>query len=453
MAASALFIPSQPARSPVWRPWWRGLYGERLRSIVHDMSDPAFDAPYVRTRFLHLPIHMVSDPAMIGHVLLDNHANYARPSLVRMTLRPMLGNGLFNAEGESWRAQRKLVAPTFSPGAVAGMTALMAQEAARQCAAFPARSATVDMAACATDATMRIIAGALFSGDERLLSPEAAIHIDRLVRSVGQPRILRMFGMESLDWSPHMIAVRASRRYLRGTLTAIVDERGPGGGADDFFGGLMRSLYASLPPAEARSTAIDNAITFYVAGHETTAVALAWSSYLLAAQPMHQEQLHAEAVAALTGDMATLPDRLPTLRAFLDETMRLYPPVAQIIREALADDDMCGVAVKKGEIVAIYPWLVHRHRTLWHDADAFDITRFAEPNRAKLHRFQYLPFGAGPRICVGARFATVEALIILAHWLAARRFRLPDGAAPLPTGTVTLRPKQGMPLIVEPLGG
>lgn len=452
MTARVLFEPVQPPRSPTWRPWWRGLYGERLRSVVHDMSDPAFDAPYIRTRFLHLPIHMVSDPAMIGHVLLDNHANYLRPSLVRAALRPMLGNGLLNAEGESWRAQRKLVAPTFSPAAIAGMAALMGSEAQRQVAAFPAGPAVIDMADQATQATMRIIAGALFSGDERLLSPEAGVHIHRLVSSVGQPRILRMFGLEALDWSPHMIAVRSSRRYLRGALTAIVDERGPGGGGDDFFGGLMRSLYANLPPAEARATAIDNAITFYVAGHETTAVALAWAAYLLAAQPALQEELRAEAVAALQGDVATLYDRVPRLRLFLEETMRLYPPVAQIIREALTDDDMCGVPVKKGEIVAIYPWLLHRHRTLWDNADAFDMDRFAEPRRAALHRFQYLPFGAGPRICVGARFATVEALIILAHWLAARRFSLPDGPVSIPTGTVTLRPKHGMRLRVEPLG-
>jgi cytochrome P450 len=422
-----------------------------MRNILHEMSDPAFDVPHVRTRFLHLRMHLVSSPAMIGHVLLDNAANYVRPDIARKLLRPMLGNGLLNAEGESWRLQRKLVAPTFSPAAVSRMAALMAQEAERQSAALPAGSAIIDMAERATDATMRIIASALFSGDARLLSAKAGIHIERLVKAAGQPRLLRMLGLEGLDWSPHMIAVRASRRFLRGTLTAIVDERGPDGGADDFFGGLIRSLYASMPPAEARTTAIDNAITFYVAGHETTAVALAWSAYLFAAQPTLQDALRAEAVAALEGDIGTVADRLPQLRLFLDETMRLYPPVAQIVREALADDDMCGVPVKKGEIIVVYPWLVHRHRTLWDDPDAFDMARFAEPNRSKLHRFQYLPFGAGPRICVGARFATVEALIILAHWLAARRFSLPDGPVSMPTGTVTLRPADGMRLKVEPL--
>ena len=451
MTESALFIPSQPPRSPVWQPWWRGLYGERMRDILHEMSDPAFDTPHVRTRFLHLKMHLVSDPAMIGHVLLDNHANYARPDIARKLLRPMLGNGLLNAEGEDWRKQRKLVAPTFSPAAVAGMAQLMAMEAEQQCAAFPAGPAVVDMAERATEATMNIIAQGLFSGDQRLLSAEAAIHITRLVNAAGQPRFLRLLGLEGLDWSPHMIAVRASRRYLRGTIAAIVDERGPSGGADDFFGGLMRSLYATVPPDEARSLAIDNAVTFYVAGHETTAVALAWGAYLFAAQPDLQEELRAEAVAALTGDIASLYDRLPRLRAFLDETMRLYPPVAQVIREALADDDMCGVPVKKGELIVVYPWLVHRHRILWDNPDAFDIERFAEPNRGKIHRFQYLPFGAGPRICVGARFATVEALVILAHWLAARHFSLTDDAPPMPTGTVTLRPRHGMKLRIEPL--
>src|SRR5262249_11195619 len=156
---------------------------------------------------------------MIGHVLLDNAANYPRANLVRQVLRPMLGNGLLNAEGDSWRLQRKLVAPTFSPAAVSRMSLLMAQEAERQCEALPPGPALVVMAPGATDATMRIIANGLFSGDERLLTPEAAIHIERLIRSAGQPRFLRMIGLEGLDWSPHMIAVRASRRFLRGALT------------------------------------------------------------------------------------------------------------------------------------------------------------------------------------------------------------------------------------------
>ena len=449
---AALFVPPLPPRDPHWLPAWRAMFGERMRSVVHGLPEPAFDVWRASGRLLNIRFHIVNRPATIGRVLLERHANYLRPELTRKLLRPSLGNGLLTAEGEDWRTQRKLVAPTFSPPAVAQLTPLMAEEAERRAAAFPATAARVDLAAVATETTMAIISRALFSGDERLLTPDAGRHITRLVLAAGEPRFLRLLGYEALDFSPRMAAVRASRRWLRATLGAIVDERGPDGGADDFFGGLMRSFYADMPPEEARALAVDNAITFYAAGHETTAVALAWSVYLLAAQPELQEALRAEAGAALDGDPAALPDRVPLLRAFLDETLRLYPPAAQIVREAAADGDLDGIAVRKGDHIVIYPWAVQRHRKLWDNPDAFDIERFSEANKPAIDRFQYLPFGAGPRICVGMRFAIVEALIILAHWLAARRFRLTDEPSPVPTGRVTLRPKAGMPLLVEPLG-
>jgi cytochrome P450 len=306
------------------------------------------------------------------------------------------------------------------------------------------------MAQAATRLTAAIIARTLFSNDPRLASTEARRHIETVV-AAGQPRLLRVLGLEGWDMSPSMIRLRRARRYLRETLEALVRERGTGGGADDFFGGLIRAFRGDRPGPEADALAVDNAITFYVAGHETTATALTWATYLLAAQPQLQEDLRAEAQGALGAGPIGLVDRVPLLRCFLDETLRLYPPVVQIIREAAADDDMCGQPVRKGELVFIYPWVLHRHRALWDRPDSFDPTRFAPERAAGLHRFQFLPFGAGPRVCVGARFATVEALVILAHWLGAARFRLPPDLAPMPGGTITLRPRDGMPLIVEPL--
>jgi cytochrome P450 len=452
MLATSPFVAPVPPRDPNWRPAWRAMFGERVRSIVAGLPEPAFQVWIASGRLLNIRFHIVNHPEMIRRVLLDHSANYVRPELTRKLLAPSLGNGLLTAEGEDWRMQRKLVAPTFAPPAVAELAPLMAQEAVRLTALFPASRARADVAAVATETTMAIISRALFSGDARLMSAEASRHITRLVLAAGEPRFLRLMGYEAFDLSPRMARVRASRRWLRGTLGAIVDERGPDGGADDFFGGLMRSFYASMPPAEARELAIANAITFYAAGHETTAVALAWSAYLLAAQPELQEQVRAEALAAVTGDPANLSERVPLLRQFLDETLRLYPPAAQIVRQALADDRLGNVAVKAGDHVIVYPWTVQRHRRLWDNPDAFDIDRFAEAEKGKIDRFQYLPFGAGPRICVGMRFALVEAQIILAHWLAARRFRLIEGAPPpFPTGRVTLRPKGGMPLLVEPL--
>ena len=451
MATTAPFIPAQPIRVPDWLPGWRGMTGERLRSVVHGIAEPAFDVWHKERQFLNMQLHIVNHPDMIGHVLLDNHANYVRPKLTRQILKPVIGNGLLSAEGEDWRKQRRIVAPTFAPGAVARMAGLMAEATAEQMQDWPSETRRIDMAQVATDTTLAIIAKALFSGDPRLVTREAASHIEAVISVAGQPRFLRMIGLQEYDPSPSMFRMRRSRRWLRETLGQLVRERGPDGGGDDFFGGLMRALYADLPPDEAAELAVDNALTFYAAGHETTATALSWAIYLLAGQPALQEEARAEALANLGGDVATLAERLPLLRQILDETMRLYPSALQLIREAVADDDMHGIPVKKGELMFIYPWVVHRHRQLWENPDSFDHSRFTPENKAQQHRFQYIPFGVGPRICVGARFAITEALVILAHWLSARRFRLTPGFQPLPYGNVTLRPKGGMPLVVEPL--
>ena len=454
-AAFARFEPPHPPRIATFQPGWRALYGERLRNIVHGLPEPAFDVLHRQTRLLHFRIHLVNDPAMIGHVLQGNPANYPRPPLARAVLRPFIGEGLLTAEGASWKLQRRIVAGAFTPAAVNRMTGLMSEAARAQVDGWPGSSARIDFAAEATRLTMAVIADALFGGDPRLTTPEAGAHIARIIAATAQARPLTLLGLSHLDPSPGQVAVRRSGRWLRARIGGLVDDPARGD-ADDFFAGLLRALRHEYPRDTADALALDNALTFFVAGHETSATALAWSAYLLAAQPALQELLREEAVAALAGPIWALIDRLPLLRQFLDETMRLYPPLAQISRQALADDEIAGmtgaaVRVRKGDLLLIYPWLVHRHRKLWDDPDAFDFARFSPERRPSQHRFQYLPFGAGPRICVGLRFAQVEMLVILAHWLAARRFALPEGAAPLPYGTVTLRPRGGMMLDIQPL--
>ncbi len=451
MASAAPFTPVYPQRLPDWAPTWRGFFGERLRNTLYGWPDEAFDILYRRREVMGFTVHLAFDPDMIGHIMLDNKENWVRPGIAQRLLSPLIGNGLLSSEGEDWRKQRKIVAPTFAPGAVGKMAAPIAAVAVDLAAQWPATAARIDMAKAATDATMAIIANTLFSGDLRLTTRAAAAHIDSLVVAGGQARVTAMLGLADWDISPTMRRARAARQYLRDTLTAVVKERGPSGGGDDFFGGLIRALHAQFPPAEAEALAVDNAITFYVAGHETTANALAWTSYLLAAQPALQEDARDEAIAALTGDVASLADRVPLLRAILDESMRLYPPAPRFDREAVGPDSLGDNPVGKGDLISVWPWVIHRHRALWTNADGFDHTRFMGAAKAKLHRFQYLPFGAGPRVCVGARFAIVEALVILAHWLSVRRFSLAPGYRPDPVGSVTLRPRGGMPLIVSPL--
>jgi cytochrome P450 len=173
---------------------------------------------------------------------------------------------------------------------------------------------------------------------------------------------------------------------------------------------------------------------------------MSWTLFLLASQPDLQEELAAEARSALAGGEEDVAERTPRLRLFLSESLRLYPPVPRFDRQAIGPDRLGEWDVGPGDIVSIWPWLLHRHRSLWDDPDAFDIERFAE--RGGRHRFQYLPFGAGPRTCVGAQFATTEALTLLAHWLGAWRFVGTDREVRA-AGMVTLRPAGGLPLLLE----
>lgn len=453
------FIPVQPPRTADWVPVWRGFFGERLRNTVHGWPEPAFDVPHKTRRVLGFTVHIVSRPEAVERILLTNKANYLRPGIARRILSPLLGNGLLSAEGEEWKVQRRIVAPTFAPGAVAGMADGMARCAQDDLDSWPDITsgswARFDVAAAATRTTMAIIAHSLFGGDARLITPVASRHIEGLVMAAGQARFTTMLGLQDIDPSPTMRRARASRAWLRATLTQLVRDRGPdGGGAtggDDFFGGLIRALHDQFPAEEAAALAVDNAITFYVAGHETTANALAWTLYCLAGQPALQEEVREEALAAASLAPAERYEAMPVMRMVLEEAMRLYPPAPRFDREAQADDQLGDLAVKAGDLVSIWPWVIHRHRSLWDDPDRFDHRRFAPEARAKLHRFQYLPFGGGPRVCVGMRFAMVEALLILGTWLSHYRFALPSGFRPDPVGAVTLRPRGGMPLLVDAL--
>jgi cytochrome P450 len=403
----------------------------------------------MRRQVLGFTVHTLTDPDAVQRVLLDNAGNYEKPRIVKRLLAPLAGRGLVSADGGLWRDQRRIVAPTFAPGAVARLAPLIAGIVDAHSAAWPRGPAVIDMAAEATQATLTVIVQALFSGDPRLTSAEASAHIRAALNATAAARLAALLGFPMPGFTRTIRAGRRGIVYLRQTLEAIVRERGVGGGPDDFLGGVIRALAAQYPPEEALELAADNAGTFYLAGHETTANAVAWSLYLLSEDQDAQERARGEALAALAGDPAALPEGAPWLRQVLEEAMRLYPPAPRFDREAAGEDLLCGERIRRGDIVTVMPWLMHRRPALWRDPDVFDPERFSPEAKARLHRFQYLPFGAGPRVCVGARFATMEAMIILAYWLAARRFA-PSARPVEPVGGVTLRPAGGLWLQASP---
>lgn len=440
------FVPPHPPRPPGPVPAWRGFIGERARQAVYGWSDQAFESDGFTRDVLGFRVHVLLDPDAIGAALLDHADDLPKPDIALRLLGPVIGRGLLTADGPLWRRERKIVAASFTPNAVAAHRPLFEQAAAAATEQW--RDGEVrDLARDSTQVTMRVIALALFGGDPALTSAAAMRSISDALDSFAQPRMQALLGLPLVPIGLKALRGQRGQRYLRSTLARLVDER-RGGRGGDWLAGLVAALEEQFDPLEARTLAIDNAATFYLAGHETTANALAWSFYLLGEQPELQEQLADEARAALASPAwagCDLPAALPRLHAFLQEALRLYPPVPRFDRQARSRLRLGKHEVRPGDIVSIWPWLVHRHRKLWDDPDAFIASRFLSGQR---HRFQYLPFGGGPRICVGAQFATVEALTILASWLAHWRFRS-TGDSVRTSGLVTLRPSPGVPLRLE----
>ena len=439
------FIPPYPPRPVKPVATWRGFFGERARTSVYGWSQRAFEIGYLRRNILGFRIHILLDPDLIQHVLLDNAANYAKPDIVKSLLDPIIGRGLLTSDAELWREQRRIVAATFSPAAVEAQRSMFV-EAACQTMEGWSDGEVRDMAADATRTTMTVIALALFGGDPRLVSDESMAQIAAAIEGFSEARMLALFRLPQIPVTPKGRAGKRGQVYLRKTLTDVVDDRWHGRVKGDFLTGMIDALRKQFPEAEARALSVDNAATFYLAGHETTANALSWTLFLLAAQPELQEVLAAEAQAALSGGSDNVADRTAQLRLFLSESLRLYPPVPRFDRQAVGQDQLGERDVEPGDIVTIWPWILHRHRKLWDDPDAFDMGRFSE--KRGRHRFQYLPFGAGPRTCVGTQFATTEALTILAHWLSRWRF-VEAGHKVEAAGMVTLRPKGGLRLRLE----
>jgi cytochrome P450 len=445
----ARFVPPYPPRRAGPVAVWRGFVGERARTAVYGWSEQAFTAESMTRKVFGIDVHMPLTPQAAQHVLLDNAANYVKPRIVKKILGRTIGEGLLTADGALWRDQRRIVAASFTPPAVDALVPVFADVA--RTAATGWQSGTHDMAQEATGATMRVISDSLFSGDPRLTSAAAMSHIVAALEGVSEARLQAILGLPIVPVTAKGRAAHRGQAYLRQTLAALVDERIGGGGPDDFLGGVIRALAERFPPAQARELAVDNAATFYLAGHETTANAITWTLFLLSEQPALQEEAAAEAQAALAaGADSDLPDRLPLLRRILEESMRLYPPVPRLDREAIGPDRIGEHDIAPGTIVSVWPWLLHRHKALWDDPDTFDPSRFTPEASAARHRFQYLPFGGGPRLCVGMRFAIAEALTILAQWLAGWRFAPVPGREVRVSGLVTLRPQGGLPLRLQP---
>jgi len=425
------------------------------RNPLATWMDKHFEEPVVSGEGVLGRMTVVNDPAVIRHVLVDNAANYRKDDLQIRILAPGLGRGLLTAEGEEWRLQRRTLAPLFNPRTVAGFFPAMVGAADRLVRRWQRRpdGRIVDASLEMTRITLDVLERTIFTQGVARDPDALARAITRYFEGIGRVDPIDIFGWP--DWVPRIGRLRArpAVRFfdemveeLIGARKALI-ARGEPVPRD-----ILTLLLEAADPETGRGLTDEdvraNIVTFIGAGHETTANALSWSLYLLSQDPKSRLRIEEEVDRVLGEGPFEVRhlEKLVFTRAVIDEALRLYPPAPFLSRAAMADDRIGDLHIPAGSVVTVAPYVLHRHRTLWRDPDAFDPERFLPENRDRIDRFAYLPFGAGPRVCIGASFALQEATIVLASVVRAVRLDLAEGHEVRPLHRITLRPEGGLPM-------
>jgi len=398
----------------------------------------------------------VTDPALIETVLLDQAEQFPKTMLEKRVFAHTLGDGILTSQGASWRWQRRTAAPLFRPADLANLVPAMSAAAAAQLARWQADPAGTVQAIDRdmTETTFRVISATMFGGSADAESGSILRSADKALSTISWDIAAAMLRIPDWLWYPGKFGRQRAGQALRQAVAAIlVRRRATGLQGDDLLARLANARDPETGAPMSEKQLIDNLLTFLAAGHETTAKALTWALYLIARAPEWQHRIRRE-VRAAAGDAAIHAehiDHLVLTRAVLEEAMRLYPPAPVMTRQAAAPVTLGGQTIPEGAFIVIPVFAVHRHRRLWEDPDRFDPDRFSPDRRAKNPRTQFMPFGFGARACIGASFAMLEAIAILATLLRRADFEWDGEHAPEPLSRVTLRPRGGMPLHVWPL--
>ena len=423
------------------------------RNPLELWGEPSYNETYISVSGIGGPLVIANDPALIRHVLVDNAKNYKMATVRQKILRPILRDGLLTAEGDVWKRSRKALAPVFTPRHIFGFARPMLERSLAFAERYEA-GGTVDVATDMTMLTYDILAETLFSGEIAGEPGSFASQIDRLFETMGRVDPLDL--LRAPDWLPRLTRLRGRKTmaYFRKIVADTITMRSermksaPDEVPEDFLTLLLR---AEGPSGLTRGEIEDNIITFIGAGHETTARALGWTIYCLAEAPWEREPIEREidAVLAREPDPVKWLDAMPLTRAAFEEALRLYPPAPSINREPIVPEQWRDLYIPPKAAVLIMPWTIHRHRKLWDRPDAFMPSRFHPENRDRIDRYQYLPFGAGPRVCIGASFAMQEAIIALAVLMSKYRFNTTPDTRPWPVQKLTTQPEGGLPMTVE----
>lgn len=438
-----------PVRPPA--PPWR----DNIRLVQRLLRDPLEMADdfaalarngAARLRAVSANLVLITDPELITKILLDRDEAFIKDQFTR-DLDILLGQGLLTAEGELWKRQRKLIAPSLQPRQIAAYAASMARIAEAGAARLPANK-SVDVHHELMQMTLDIVVETLFGAQLKGEHEEVGRWLELVMEDYA--RWVRSLARLLPRWFPNrrLARIRRASAQLNRLIDSLIAEKRTGDLTGDDL--LTRLLLARDEQGQAmdETQLRDELVTMFSAGHETTALALSYALFLLAHHPEIQARARQEALALDTLDVKS-PEKTPYLAAVIREAMRLYPPAWAIGREPMRDVVVGDFLFKRGDQVLIAPYLLHRDPRWFENPTEFRPERWQDGLAERLPRHVYMPFGGGPRICIGNFFALMEAQLVLAALLRAARFE-PEGPADLKLlASITLRPIGGIRLKVD----
>jgi cytochrome P450 len=449
-----LFRPPVPQPPDTPLGFWDRLRVVRTNALQL-WSREAYEKDTLFAPMLGKAMILLNRPQDVHHVLVEHPDRYQRSAASVRILRPIAGQGLLLSEGENWRWQRRTVAPALAPRSLPLLLRHVVTATDDAVATLGNAPTNVDMLGTMQNLALEIAGRSMFSLETARFGGEMRRHLAQYAERLARPHMLDMLLPHAIPAPLDLPRWLFQRRWMRFMETIIAERLAAP--APDTPRDLFDLLRAARDPETGRAFAAeelrDQVTTLILAGHETTAVALFWSFFLLANAPDIQGRVAAEAETVAIGpDTATAAlEALPYPRAVLNEALRLYPPAFTLVRQARVEDRIGDMDVRPGSVVMIAPWVLHRHRNLWRDPELFDPSRFL-PGAPAIPRFAYLPFGAGPRICVGAQFALAEATLVLASMVRAFNIALAPGEKVMPVAVITTQPDHPALFTLTPRG-
>ncbi len=447
------FVPPSPAT--VTGPW-----AARLRQVMHNplSAFPAdvYEQPIVTVKRFGQATHFVADPTLLRAVLGDRDKRYGKSRLQRRLLGSLLGQGLLAAEGDLWRQRRLHVAPLFQPDALRGRVPRLRERVAAAVALWGDQQQpfTIDL----ENAIRRLVFEALAEiiGGPAMVQEAEDLRrdLDHYLAVMGQPDIADALNLPPLLPKAGAASARRALLRFRRTLQRLVKDRSDHSRYGTTGGHHLLDVLLSVAPHHTQGdgdAVVDELATFLFAGHEATATAAAWMLYLLTVYPQWMDRLRTEMA---DHDIMDLPlgikGRDYVIGQIFTETLRLYPPSLILARDSLSDHHLHDTPIATGDSLLISPWILHRHRALWRDADMFDPLRFAPGGDAPDDRFAWLPFGGGPHVCIGAQLAELIVRLIVETVCWRYDSAVVPTARPIPLARITLKADGGLPVVLSP---